>query len=572
MTEQMTAVPQPASESSPPTPEPGAAAVARVLADAGYDMMFGLPGGKAGLISDEIHRQGRVRFVLVRHEQNATIMADVYGRLTGLPGVALGQGVFMGSNGAIGIMEARMSSSPMLVLTDSTDGAGFAQHPIMQNGTGNYGSIDLPQIFRGMTKYFAYATTPKEAVQATQSALKHAVLDRPGPSAVLVSSAAVEGNLDDGSAPFIRPTASYLARALSCADPEAVAGAARAIALARRPAIVAGNGVHVARAHDELQRLAHRLGAPVATSTKGRSAMSDDDELSLGLMGTFGRPDTHRAFAEADAVIVVGSRLAAGTTRRHSKELIDPERQVLVQIDIEARNAGWALPVEHALVGEAAATLRQLLSALEDELAGERREPWFVPSPPSEAARVDAALPTPQRIVEVLNETLPADTLVTLDAGKNRLFTMHGYRARTAGGMLVPGGIAPMGWAAPAAVAAKLLRPSRPCLGIAGDGGFTMTTHALATAVQQGVAPMFLVMNDSALMWHRESNGDDDYAAELSPVDFVTIAQAYGADGVRVEDAAGLAKAVGLALQSSKPFVIDVATDREASIDEIVKA
>jgi acetolactate synthase-1/2/3 large subunit len=137
--------------------------------------------------------------------------------------------------------------------------------------------------------------------------------------------------------------------------------------------------------------------------------------------------------------------------------------------------------------------------------------------------------------------------------------------------MLVPGGIAPMGWAAPAAVAAKLLRPSRPCLAIAGDGGFTMTAHALATAVQQGAPAMFLVMNDSALMWSRERNGETPYAAELSPVDFVMLARAFGADGIRVEDAAGLAKAVGIACRSAKPFVIDVATDREASVYEIYK-
>jgi acetolactate synthase-1/2/3 large subunit len=566
MATQMAAVAQPMSESAPAGPETGAAAVARVLADAGYDMMFGLPGGMAGLISDEIHMQGRVHFVLVRHEQNATIMADVYGRLTGRPGIALGQGVFMASNGAIGIMEARMSSSPMLVLTDSTDGGSFAQYPIMQNGTGNFGSIDLPQIYSGMAKYFSFASTPKEAVHATQLGLRHAALGRPGPSVVLARAAALQGTVDDESAPFIRPTASYLDRPVSWADPEAVKRAASAIAGARRAVIVAGNGVHVARSYDELRRLAHRLGAPVATSSKGRSAMSDEDELCLGLMGGMGRADTGRAFAEADAVIVVGSRLSAGTTDRHSKELIDPERQVLVQIDIEASRTGWAFPVEHALVGDATVTLRQLLSALEEELAGERREPWFVPSPRSEAAPFDDAVrPTPRRIIEVLNETLPADTLVVVDAGKNKHYMVHDYRARTAGGMLVPGGIAPMGWAAPAAVAAKLLMPSRTCFGVAGDGGFAMTTHAIATAVQQGVAPIFLVMNDSAMMWHSAPNVDYPYAAEFSPVDFMTIARGYGADGVRVEDAAGVAKAVGLALQSTKPFVIDVVTDRETS-------
>ena len=566
MAKQMAALAQPAGESTPAGPETGAAAVARVIADAGYDMMFGLPGGKAGLISDEIHMQERVQFVLVRHEQNATIMADVYGRLTGRPGIALAQGVFMASNGAIGIMEARMSSSPMLVLTDSTDGGSFAQYPIMQNGTGNYGSIDLPQIFSGMAKYFSFAATPKEALHATQLGLRHAALGRPGPSVVLARAAALEGTVDDESAPFIRPTASYLDRPASWADPEAVAAAATAIAHARHPVIVAGNGVHIAHAHDELQRLAHRLGAPVATSPKGRSAMSDDDELSLGLMGMMGRADTDRAFAEADAVIVVGSRLSVMTTDRHRKDLIDPERQVLVQIDIDASRTGWAFPVEHALIGDAAVTLLQLLSALEDEYAGERREPWFVPSPRTKPARVDdGALPTPRRIIEVLNETLPADTLVVVDAGKNKHYMVHDYRARTAGGMLVPGGIAPMGWTAPATVAAKLLMPSRPCFGVAGDGGFSMTTHAIATAVQQGVAPIFLVMNDSAMMWHSAPDVDYPYAAEFTPVDFVAIARGYGADGMRVDDAAGVAKAVGVALQSKKPFVIDVVTDRETS-------
>lgn len=565
MVKQMAAVAQPTSE-PPVGPETGSAAIARVIADAGYDMMFGLPGGAAGFISDDIHRQGRVRFVLVRHEQNAPIMADVYGRLTGRPGIALGQGVFMASNGAIGIMEARMSSSPMLVLTDSTDGGSFAQYPIMQNGTGNFGTINLPQIYSGMAKYVSFAATPKEAVQGTQFGLRHAVLGRPGPSVVVARNAALQGIVDHGSAPFMRPTAGYLDRPVAWPDPEAVTRAASAIAAARHPVIVAGIGVHAARAYDELQRLAHRLGAPVATSPKGRSALSDDDELSLGLMGSMGRADTVRAFADADAVIVVGSRLSVLTTDRHNKDLIDPDRQVLIQIDIEPTRTGWTFPVDHALVGDAAVTIRLLLSALEDELSDEQREPWFIRSPRVEPAPfTETVNPTPRRIIEVLHETLPADTVVVVDAGKNKHYMVHDYRARTAGGMIVPGGIAPMGWTAPATVAAKILMPSRTCLGVAGDGGFAMTTHAIATAVQQGVAPIFLVMNDSAMMWSREYDDGFPYAAEFTSVDFVSIARGYGADGMRVEDPAGVAKAVGVALRSNKPFVIDVVTDRETT-------
>jgi acetolactate synthase-1/2/3 large subunit len=547
----------------------GAAGIAEVVADAGITLAFGLTGGDAGLVFDELHRQGRVRFILVRHEQAATIMADVYGRLTGLPGVAVAQGVFMASSGAFGLMESALSSSPVLAITDTSVSPGFAQYPSYQAGTGDYGTTDLPQIFRGMTKYFAYATTPKEAVHATQLGIKHALADRPGLAVVLARASALGGTVDEGSAPVLRPTAGYLARYPRPADPDAVATATNAIARASRPVIIAGNGVHVARAYGELRELAHRLGAPVTTSAKGLSAISGRDDLAYGLMGTFGTDNANRAVAEADLVIVVGTKLSTGTTRSHNPALLDPERQVLVHVDIDARNVGWALPARYPLLGDARVVLRQLLRALDGELGPETRTPWFVPTTPIPASSPDSDLPSPRRIVQVLGDTLPPQTMITLDAGKNRLYTMHAYRAGEPGTIIVPGGIAGMGWAAPAAVAAKLIRPDRPALAIAGDGGFSMTSHAVATAVQHNVPALFLVMNDSALGWSRDTRKEMPHVAELSPIDFVMLARSYGADGVRVENAAGLAKAIECGLRSTKPFVIDVATSREPSFYEI---
>jgi acetolactate synthase-1/2/3 large subunit len=212
--------------------------------------------------------------------------------------------------------------------------------------------------------------------------------------------------------------------------------------------------------------------------------------------------------------------------------------------------------------------LRQLLLAL-GELDAQTRTPWFMPTTPIPGNGPDPALPSPRRIVQVLNDTLPPQTMITLDAGKNRLFTMRGYQVGEPGTMIVPGGIAGMGWAAPAAVAAKLVRPDRPALAIAGDGGFSMTAHAVATAVQHNAPALFLVMNDSALGWSRDTRKEMPHVAEFSPIDFAMLARSYGADGVRVDDAPGLAKAIERGLGSTKPFVIDVATSREPSFYEI---
>ena len=184
--------------------------IVQTLEEAGVEYVFGIPGGGTGQIFQLLHgREDRIKTVLVRHEQVAAIMADAYGRATGKPAVVMGQGLFIGSNATFGIMEAMLSSSPMLVLTDTSDG-GAAQRPANQSGAGEYGSIDLPNIFKSMCKYTALAASPKESVLATQTAIKHAVSGRPGPSAVVMRSAAIAGDVDVESPPFIHNAAGFL--------------------------------------------------------------------------------------------------------------------------------------------------------------------------------------------------------------------------------------------------------------------------------------------------------------------------------------------------------------------------
>ena len=563
--------------------------IVQTLEEAGVEYVFGIPGGGTGQIFQLLHgREDRIRTILVRHEQAAAIMADAYGRATGKPAVVMGQGLFIGSNASFGIMEAMLSSSPMLVLTDTSDG-GSAQRPANQSGAGEYGSIDLPNIFKSMSKYTALAASPKEAVLATQMAIKHAVSGRPGPSSVVMRSAAIGGDVDLESPPFIHNAAGFLNTAKPESAPSDVQRVVDILSQSRRPVLVAGNGVHVAGAHAQLQELAEMWGMPVATSYKGKSAIAETHPLSVGMVGTYGQAVANRVVGEADTVIVVGALLRSQETVRERPDIFDPRRQRVVQIDIDERNAGWSFPVEIGLVGDAASILSQLVAASvaassvvaskgESQASAAQRSEWTA----SMSARKDAMAfyndpemhrdsspVTPQRLVSLLNANSAPSTVFALDAGNNRTWMAHLYQAREAATFFCPGGTAGMGWALPAAVGLKLVYPDRPVTAVTGDGGYMMTVNALSTAMQYDLPITCVVFNDNALgmVLDHQPRGQE-IASEFYPTDNAAIARGFGAFGVHVEDSRDLPDALREAQASGLPAVVDVAIDRDPSPDD----
>ncbi len=177
-------------------------AIMRVLEEMGIDMVFGIAGGNTGRFFHALYfHQSTIRTVLVRHESLAGVMAEVYGRLTGKPGVAIGQGAFMISNGLLGVVEAHLGSSPMLILTDLSDQSPFSQHAPYQSGTGEYGAWDAKQSFSGVTKLTMVPQEPVQAVQSVQLAIKHALSGEQGPVAVICHSAAFKGRVGPNSTP-----------------------------------------------------------------------------------------------------------------------------------------------------------------------------------------------------------------------------------------------------------------------------------------------------------------------------------------------------------------------------------
>lgn len=553
-----------------PDPVPCPDAIVDVLICAGVKYVFGISGGHTGKIFGALEKRADViRTVLVREESLGAIMAETVGRMTGVPGVVLGQGPWILGNGMVGTIEARLSSSPLLLLTDFTDTPPFSLHAPYQSGTGEYGNWDARAAFRGIAKEVFTADEPNTAVIATQLALKHALVGQPGPVAVIFGARALAGDAGGSALPTIYPATPYVFPPKPGLP--SIGAAVEALASSRIPVVIAGNGVRLASAEAALADFAAMWGAKVVTSPAGKGVFDEHSPLSAGTIGPYGNPSAHHALSAADLVLAVGTKLSASDTLGADPAIMDPSRQVIIQIDIEPRNLSWTMPVDHALTGDAADVLKALAKAA----GGDRAAP---PSPIGETFRTvpfPASTPGggahPPEIITQLQENMPAETIFTCDAGENRIFMMHYFRTLSPGCFSQPAGAGPMGYAVPSAVARKLLTPDRPVVAFAGDGGFSMTMNGLLTAIEENAPIITVVMNNHALGWSQHSRGP--FATSFDRFDYSAIARSMGCGGRKVLDLSDLPAAIEEALASTyhagRPFVIDIETSMEFSFSSL---
>jgi len=559
-----------------PTPVPQA--IARALEQAGIEFVFGMPGGRTGAIFDALYDyRNRIRTVLVREEGLAAVMADVYGRLTGRPGVAMGQGAFLLTNAGMAIVEAYLAGSPLLLLSDLSDGAPFSHHAPYQAGTGDYGTWDARATIAGYTKQVFVAHQPGQAVQQTQLAIKHALAGQPGPVAVLYHSAALAASVGPDTAPRLYATSAYLPEQRATARPELVEAAARRLQAAARPVILAGNGVRVGRAQHELRQLAEALDAGVVTTAPGKGVFPETHPLALGVFGTFGLESANAILADADVVLAVGTKLSPTDTANENPLLLDPQRQALIQIDIEPRNVSWTFPAEQALLGDAATVLGQLVAQLTAQARPSRDGPTArldemrrryasFDGPESES---DEAPILPQRLIKELHRALPDDAIVTCDAGENRLFMLHYFQTKRGMEYLQPAAVGGMGYAIPAALAARLVYPDRQAVAVCGDGGFGIAMNGLLTAIEERIPIVVVVFDNSMLGWVRHGQGERPIASQFVSFDYAAIARAMGCVALRVERADQLAGAFQQALDAGVPAVVDVVTSGRITFRDV---
>jgi acetolactate synthase-1/2/3 large subunit len=463
----------------------------------------------------------------------------------------------------------------MLLLTDLTDGAPFSQHAPYQCGTGEYGTWDARTSFSGTAKAVFESHNAVQAVQHTQMAVKHAVSGQAGPVALLYHSTALKGMLNLEESPQVYATEGYLVRQQHQVDVQEVERIVEKLGAARRPVIIAGNGVRISQAYKELRQLAETVGAAVATTASGKGVFAEDHPLALGVFGTFGLPAANAFIAGADAILALGTKLAPSDTAFENTALIDPRRQILIQIDVEPRNAAWTYPCDFALIGDAADLLDHLcrtaaasgkfgavvVEARINALRAARSQHGYFDEP--EYAAPQAPL-LPQRIVAEIMKAAPAD------AGENRLFMTRFFQTRSGQSFLSPAATGGMGYAIPAAIACKLINPDRQALAVCGDGGFAMSMNGLLTAREENIPIVVVVMNNNALGWVKHFQQEREIASKFPAMNCARIAEAMGCAGFRAQTPERFAFALQEALACGKPAVVDVATALDVSYRDIL--
>jgi acetolactate synthase-1/2/3 large subunit len=536
----------------------GDALVATLLAH-GVTQGFGVPGESYLAVLDALRRErARFRLVVTRHESGATFAAEAYGKLARRPAAAFvtrGPGA---TNAGIGVHTAAQDSTPLLLMVGHV--------PTSAKGREAFQEIDYHRMYAPIAKAVLEPERAEDVAECTARAVRLAVAGRPGPVVVVLPEDVTEGGAGNAPVPGAPP------RLRAAPAPDGVREAARLLAAARHPVVIAGELVAYEDATAALVRFAEATGAGVVTAWRRQDTFPNDHPAYLGHFGIGRAPFQREAWAACDLVIAAGTRLDDITSEEFT--LLRPD-QVLVHIHVDpAVLARWRADVPLAAdTGTALAALTAAAGGPPDpaRLAWrERLHQEFLAYTRPGQVPVHGAV-DPARVVEAVTAALPAEAIVVNDAGNFSGWVHRYHRFRLPATQAAPSSGA-MGYAVPAAIGAKLAHPERPVVGFVGDGGFLMTGQELVTAVQEGL-PVKIVLGDNgaygtiAMHQHKRIGPDGLFAVHLRSPDFVAVARGYGAAAFSVERTGDFADAFASALAHPGPALVHVRTDlRDISV------
>jgi len=538
------------------------------------EYVFGVPGDTSIPFYDALHAaRDSVRHVMTRDERGASYMADVYARLSGRPGVCEAPS----GAGALylvpGLAEANASSVPVIAFTSDI--------PLEAEGRNVLTELDQGQLFGAVTKWRHTLKRGERAGEVMRKAFRMATTGRPGAVQITLPEDVLEEPAHPESLYAESACRTYPAYRTG-ADPEAVEAAAQVLLQAQRPVIVAGGGVMISRAWDELTALAELLSAPVGTSINGQGSIDETHALSLGVVGGNGaRPYANEVLAAADLVLYVGCKTDSVTTLNWSVPASDGQVRV-IQIDVDPVEVGNAYPLSAGLAGDARTVRKQMTAAARGQMTrldgAAGREPWtdfaglraawWAREAPKLAA--DTQPMKPQRVLQAIRSVLPRDSVIVADAGTGTPFTSAYYASPAGRHIIIPRGYGGLGYALPGVVGAKLARPQAPVLGLVGDGSFGMSCGELETIARLNLPVVLLLFNNAQFGWiktlqhlYRDRRYlSVDFSADT---DYAGIARAFGLEGRRVETPDELEPALRAAFASGRPTFLDVTTESEVT-------
>jgi acetolactate synthase I/II/III large subunit len=532
----------------------GGALLAWLLAEHGVRHVFGVPGGQTLALYDGIlDREPALRHVLVRDERTAAYAADAYARVTGLVGVCdatVGPGA---AKLPSGLAEALGASVPVIALVSELP-ARLAPHRYRSAASQ---ALDQASLLAPVTKWQALVPDAAAMPALVGQAFRMATTGRPGPVALFLPQDVLDGPADKAW------------------PAERAAGTAAAAVLRRsaRPYLLAGGGAMHSGAGLAVTALGERLSAAVGTTLTGKGVIPEDHPLSVGVAGSMGAASATAALAEADVVLLIGSKASGGATANWSLPRSD---QAVLQLDLDPAELGRAFPLDAGMLGDAQAGLLALSAALAESAEPEPdrtawRERLAVLSASwrdkRDGERVSDRVPiAPQRVLGELERVLRPDDLLVCDASLSSGWAGAYFEQRTPGRrVLFPRGQAGLGYALPAAVGAATARPGGRTVVLAGDGAFGYAVGELATLVEHRLPVTIVVLNNRSLgwiRWYRRINFGRGWEDEdFGDVAFADVARAFGLRGQRVTEPGQLAAALRSAADGPGPALVDVVTE-----------
>ena len=537
----------------------GSQIVIECLKEQGVDTVFGYPGGTILNIYDELYSHPEIHHILTSHEQGAAHAADGYARATGKVGVCMATSGPGATNLVTGIATAYMDSSPVVAITANVGKSLL--------GKDSFQEVDIAGVVMPITKHSMIVKNVADLANTLRRAFRIAQSGRPGPVLVDITKDVTAAKYE-----YEYKEPEKIERQVNTITEEALEEAAALIRQAKRPYIFVGGGAVISGASDEVRELAHKLQVPVCDSLMGKGVFPGDDPLYTGMLGMHGTKTSNLGVTKCDLLIVLGARFSdrvTGDTSRFAK------KAKILQFDIDAAEINKNVVVDTCVIGDLKESLKRL---------NERLEPKEYPEWLEEIRELEKRYPmkhedglTGPAVMEEIYRVTKGDAVITTDVGQHQMWAAQYYAYKEPRQLLTSGGLGTMGFGLGAAMGAKMGRPDQTVINIAGDGCFRMNMNEIATLSRYRIPVIEVVINNHVLGMVRQwqtlfYKQRYSYTVRDDATDFVKVAEALGAKGIRVTKKEEIAPAIEEAIAYGGPVVIDCQIDRDDKVFPMVAA
>lgn len=539
----------------------GSQIVIECLKEQGVDTVFGYPGGAILNIYDELYKHGKeITHILTSHEQGASHAADGYARATGKVGVCLATSGPGATNLVTGIATAYMDSVPIVAITANVG------VPLL--GKDSFQEIDIAGVTMPITKHNYIVKDVAKLADTIRDAFRIAAEGRPGP--VLID---IPKDVTAATAEYEKQTPEPIERKTDYIREADLNSAVELINHCKRPFVLVGGGAVISDAAKELKEFVDKVHAPVGDSLMGKGAFDGRDERYTGMTGMHGTKCSNLGITKCDLLIAIGIRFSdrvVGNANRFAKNA------KILHIDIDPAEINKNIMVDCSIQGDVREVLRRLNSLIEDH----NHDEWLQEIHEMKEKyplKYDHGQLTGPAVVEEIYKVTEGDAIIVTDVGQHQMWAAQYYKYKKPHTLLTSGGLGTMGYGLGAAIGAKMGRPEKTVINIAGDGCFRMNMNELATAARYNIPIIEVVINNHVLGMVRQWQTlfyDERYSATVlnDGVDFVKVAEALGAAGIRVSALAELRPALEKAIAMGRPVLIDCQIDQDDKVFPMVPA